>query len=81
VRAALARKLGVADLFYPDARLARFAAQRGIDALPLAPAMQPLAETRKAHFHGFANIGMGRGHWNAEGHRVAAELIAQHLCK
>jgi hypothetical protein len=43
--------------------------------------MQPLAESRKAYFHGFANIGMGRGHWNAEGHRAAAELIAQHLCK
>jgi len=81
VRAALAKKLGVADLFYPDRRLAEFAARRGIDALPLAPAMQPLAKGRKVYFHGFANIGMGRGHWNAEGHRAAADLIAEHLCK
>ena len=30
--------------------------------------------------HPPSNIGMGRGHWNAEGHRTAAELIARHLC-
>jgi hypothetical protein len=48
--------------------------------VPLALEMQRLAEERKGYFHGFDNIGMGRGHWNAEGHRTAAELIARHLC-
>jgi hypothetical protein len=70
----------VPDLLYPDRRLAEFAARRGIDALPLAPLMQPLAERRGAYFHGFDNIGMGRGHWNADGHRIAAGLVAAHLC-
>ena len=42
--------------------------------------LERIAEARKVHFHGFENSGFGRGHWNAEGHRAAAELIAQRLC-
>jgi hypothetical protein len=80
VREALRAKLGVPDLLYPDSRIAEFAARRGIRALPLAPQMQRLAEEQGAFFHGFAKTGMGRGHWNADGHRAAAEIIAQHLC-
>lgn len=80
VRAALQAKLGVADLYYPDRRIAQFARRNGIDALALAPAMQPLAERREAWFHGFPETGFGRGHWNAEGHLAAAALIAEHLC-
>jgi hypothetical protein len=80
LREALQAKLGVPDLFYPDRRIAEFAASHGIEALPLAPGMQRLAEERGAYFHGFAASGMGRGHWNAQGHRAAAELIARRLC-
>jgi hypothetical protein len=80
VRAALQAKLGVRDLFYPDRRIAAFSQAHGIAALPLAYDMQRLAEERRAYYHGFPNIGMGRGHWNPEGHRIAADLIARHLC-
>jgi lysophospholipase L1-like esterase len=80
LREALATKLGVEDLLYPDRRLEQFGTKNGVDVLPLAPVMQRLAEERQVYFHGFSNIGMGRGHWNADGHRAAAELIAQHLC-
>lgn len=80
VREALQAKLGVRDLFYPDGRIAALAARTGIDAVPLAPQMQRLAEKRKAFFHGFPESGLGRGHWNAEGHRAAAQLIAERLC-
>jgi lysophospholipase L1-like esterase len=80
LRKALQAKLGVADLFYPDKRIAEFGKRNGIRTVPLALEMQRLAEERKAYFHGFENIGMGRGHWNAEGHRTAAELIAKDLC-
>jgi hypothetical protein len=80
VRAALERKLGVEDLFYPDRRIAGFAQRHGIEALALAPQMQRLAESSGTYFHGFAQVGLGRGHWNAEGHRMAAELIARRLC-
>lgn len=79
-RAEVQNKLGVPNLFYPDQRLTGFAREHGIGALALAPEMQPAAEARQTHFHGFANVGMGRGHWNADGHRMAAELIARRLC-
>ena len=80
LRAALAAKLGVDDLLYPDRRLERFGQANGIDVLPLAPVMQRIAEERKVYFHGFSATGLGRGHWNADGHRAAAELIAHRLC-
>lgn len=80
VRKSLEAKLGVADLFYPDKRIAEFGKRNGIPTLPLAQEMQRQAEERKAYFHGFDDVGMGRGHWNAQGHRAAAELIAMRLC-
>jgi hypothetical protein len=80
LREALQAELGVPDLFYPDRRLERFAARAGIRAIALAPEMQRLAEQTGAYFHGFERSGMGRGHWNAQGHHVAAELIARRLC-
>ena len=67
LRDALATKLGVEDLFYPD-------------RLPLAPVLQRQAEERNVYYHGFSSTGMGRGHWNADGHRAAADLIAYRLC-
>ena len=80
-RAALQAKLGVSDLFYPDRRVARAAGKSGLLALPLAPEMQQLAEKSGAYFHGFERSGLGRGHWNAEGHRAAARIIARRLCE
>lgn len=80
LREALQAKLGVEDLFYPDRRLAEFGKRNGVPVLALAPQMQRLAEARKLHYHGFEKSGLGRGHWNAEGHRAAADLIARHLC-
>jgi hypothetical protein len=80
VRARMESKLGVPDLLYPDQRLAQFGKRSGVPVLPLAPEMQRLAEERGAFFHGFENGGIGRGHWNPEGHRVAAQLIARRIC-
>jgi hypothetical protein len=80
-RAAVQQKLGVEDLFYPDRRLAQLGEKHRLRVLPLAPLMQPLAEKERRHFHGFPNTGLGQGHWNAQGHRAAAQLIARHLCE
>jgi hypothetical protein len=88
VRAGMQAKLGVSDLFYPDQRIAAFAKTHGLLAVTLAPEMQPLAEKSGAYFHGFEDqggrgrsIGLGRGHWNAAGHRAAAQIIARRLCE
>jgi hypothetical protein len=80
VRAALQAKLGVSDLFYPDQRIAALAKKNGLLAVTLAPEMQPLAEKSGVYFHGFDNVGQGRGHWNAAGHKAAAGIIARRLC-
>jgi GDSL-like Lipase/Acylhydrolase family len=80
LRSALAAKIGVADLFYPDRRIAEYARRTGIEAIVLAPEMQRLADERGTFFHGFENVGIGVGHWNAQGHRAAADLIARRLC-
>lgn len=80
VREALQAKLGVPHLFYPDRRIAALAEKTAMRALTLAPEMQRMAEAKRIHFHGFENIGLGRGHWNPEGHKAAAELIARALC-
>jgi hypothetical protein len=73
-------KLGISDLFYPDRRIEAYARKRGIAVIPLTYEMQRLAESRRIYFHGFPNTRMGIGHWNENGHRVAAEIIARHLC-
>ena len=73
-------KLGIPDLFYPDRRIEAYAGGRGIAVIPLTYEMQRLAESRRTYFHGFPNTRMGIGHWNGNGHRVAAEIIAGHLC-
>ena len=46
----------------------------------LAPEMQKYADDQKVFLHGFGKD-IGNGHWNSEGHRLAAELTAKSLCK
>jgi hypothetical protein len=41
--------------------------------------MQSYADQNKVFLHGFGSD-LGNGHWNAEGHRLASDLIAQHMC-
>ncbi len=79
-RERLQAKLGVKDLLYPDRRLAALAEKEGFDAVPLAEGMLRAAQEKDAPLYGFPNTQLGFGHWNATGHRVAAELIAQSLC-
>jgi hypothetical protein len=39
--------------------------------------MQAYADAHHAFLHGFPNTRLGTGHWNADGHQVAGELIAR----
>jgi hypothetical protein len=80
-REAMQAKLGLENLFYPDRRIAALAKDLDFIAVTLAPEMQPLAEKNQVYFHGFDNSGIGRGHWNAAGHRAAAQIIARRLCE
>ena len=79
-RAAAAKQLGVEDLFYAEHRLESLAKRQGFPVLALAPLLAKKAESSKAHYHGFSNTALGTGHWNAAGHRVAGEALAEALC-
>jgi hypothetical protein len=78
-RAAFARRFGATDLFYPDLRIRALGDRRGFTVFNLAPELQAYAEQRRLYLHGFGSD-IGNGHWNADGHRAAGELLAQKLC-
>lgn len=78
-RRAFMQNVGATDLFYPDRRIEALCEREGINVLTLAPTLQAYAEQQKVFLHGF-DENIGSGHWNALGHRVAGELIAQKIC-
>jgi hypothetical protein len=80
VRRAVEQRLGVPHLFYAENRIRALGEREGFAVLPLAPLFQAQAEQRQVFLHGFENSGIGTGHWNGQGHRLAGELIAQKLC-
>ena len=71
--------VGTDNLFYPNFRLAQLANREQIDFLNLAQPMQTYASEKKVFLHGFGKE-IGNGHWNADGHRLAAELIEAKMC-
>ncbi len=77
-RQAFMRRLGIEDLFYPDNRIRSLCVRENIPVITLAPELQAYAEKSGSFLHGFGSD-LGNGHWNAGGHRVAGELIAQKL--
>jgi hypothetical protein len=78
LRAQIATELGVADLTYPDRRLAHFAEVENILAVSLVEPLRAYAETHNSGLHGSGDF--TGGHWNAQGHRVTGELLSQRLC-
>lgn len=71
--------VGTDNLFYPNLRLEQLANREQIDFLDLAQPMQRYADEKKVFLHGFGKE-IGNGHWNADGHREAAELIERKMC-
>ena len=80
LREALQRKLGVADLSYPERRVAAFAASKGIPAIVLGPQMQARAAASGSYLYGAENAKIGFFHWNELGHDAAADIIGRRLC-
>ena len=68
------------DIFYPDQRIKALGDREGFAVLNLAAPMQAYADEHHAFLAGFKSTKLGIGHWNAEGHRLAGELIAQKIC-
>ena len=80
-REALAQRLQVEDLFYPNRRLVELGESEGFPVVDLAPPLREYAEEHDEQLHGFANTPPGAGHWNEAGHRLAGELIAAAICR
>lgn len=78
-REAFARRLGAADLFYPERRFKSIGAREGFPVYNLAPDLQAYADRGGVFLHGFG-AQRGNGHWNEDGHRVAGEMLARQLC-
>ena len=78
-REAFLRRVGATDIFYPDARIKSLGERENFPVVMLAPELQQYAEQHQTFLHGFGRD-IGNGHWNATGHRVAGELLAQKLC-
>lgn len=74
-------RIGAADLLYPDRRIAAFGRREAITVLTLAPELLRYAEQGQTYLHGFEGANLGRGHWNRDGHRVAARTIGPWMCQ
>lgn len=78
-REQLQRTLGVSDLFYTERRLRQLGHELGFPVITLAEPLQAAASQRGVYFHGFKNTGFGTGHWNEQGHALAADILARDL--
>jgi hypothetical protein len=79
VRQKFLQHIGADTIFYPNLRLKAMAEHEQMEFLDLAQPMQAYADQNKVFLHGFGSD-LGNGHWNAQGHKVVAELLAQTLC-
>ncbi len=67
-------------MFYPDLRIKALGEREGVTVLNFGPPFQAYAERNQIYLHGFQNATLGGGHWNANGRRLACELIAEKIC-
>jgi hypothetical protein len=70
----------VRDFLYPEHRLSALGRREGFEVIVLAEALRAAAETSGRCVHGFDNAEPCGGHWNALGHRLAGEHIAEAIC-
>jgi hypothetical protein len=81
VRSYYLQTYGSTDIFYPDRRIKALGEREGFEVLNLAAPMQAYADEHHVFLAGFKSTKLGVGHWNADGHRLAGELIAQKICE
>lgn len=68
------------DLMYWNERLGRLAEREGIPYLSLSEPFQLDATATGRCLHGFENMLPCDGHWNRDGHRLAADLVTTSIC-
>jgi hypothetical protein len=73
--------LDVKDYDYPDKRLKELSENHNIPILSLTQLFLSYGKDNQTCLHGFENSGLCTGHWNPQGHQLAAQLINQKLCQ
>ena len=81
VRASYMQIYHSTNIFYPGDRIKALGERDGFTVLNLAPPMQAYVDEHHVFLCGFKDTRMGIGHWNAAGHHLAGELIAQRICQ
>ena len=79
-RQAFMSRLKTQDLFYVERRIETVSQREHFPVLALAPVFVKYASDHQTALHGFG-AQLNLGHWNAEGHRLAGETIAETLCE
>ncbi|MFM9847911.1 MAG: SGNH/GDSL hydrolase family protein [Hyphomicrobiaceae bacterium] len=77
---AIQTQAGLEDLLYPDRRLAAHAQRFGYAFLSLTEPFIDEVATTGTYLHGFENH-LGIGHWNENGHAIAARAILASIIK
>ncbi|MDJ1181269.1 SGNH/GDSL hydrolase family protein [Roseofilum sp. BLCC_M91] len=72
---------GITDLFYPDHRIKALGDRLNFPVVTLAPTLQTYAQENQVCLHGFANAVECGGHWNAQGHGIAAQVLTPQVCQ
>lgn len=72
-------KMGITELGYPEERVKTLGLKNGFHVIPLMSRFQQYAERNNKYLHGFENLKPGFGHWNGDGHRLAADIITEYL--
>ena len=80
-RLLLQERLETQKLDYPEQRLRALGESEGFPVLNLLYDFQRHAEQHHAYLHGFPNTKLGAGHWNEQGHELAAQLISERICQ
>ncbi len=80
-RDAYMARLDIDTLFYPNDRLTAFGGDRGLSVFSIAEDMQAAVDRSGVHYHGFPDGVLGDGHYNQDGHRVVASLLAGGVCE
>lgn len=77
----LRQRLNAKELDYPEQRLRALGESEGFPVLNLLYDFQRHAEQHHVYLHGFPNTKLGAGHWNEQGHELAAQLISKRICQ
>lgn len=77
----LRRAMGVQDLTYGDDRLEQFLSTEQVKHIHLEQALVAYQQRTGSYLHGGVKLPPGEGHWNALGHSVVAQIIAENLLR